>query len=201
MRSAAPVSIPRWEWRTFAPFDDARLRGQLGAPVTSGARFREITVLCARSMHDVLIRGEVLRLKWRKQVGSNGLELWDRVLCATFPCPSEDVLRLFEAWVLPAPELNRTSYSKAQFLEEILPQHPELKPVDIARRSETYLFDGISCELTTLTADQLQLESFCIEHEDPGLVLQAIHRLGLEGWRNTSYPQGLKTALNLPIQH
>ena len=198
MCSAAPVSIPRWEWRTFAPFDGERLKGQLGAAITHGTRSHEITILCARSKHDVLIKGDVLRLKWRKQVSPSALELWDQVLSEAFPCSSEVVLRLFDAWVLPLPALNRTTYSKDQFLAEILPQHAELRPIAIAKRSETFLLDGISCELTVLTADQVELNCFGIEHEDPGLVLQAIHRLGLEGWPNTSYPQGLKTALNLP---
>ena len=53
----------------------------------------------------------------------------------------------------------------------------------------------------TCEANHIELESFCIEHEDPALVLQVLHHLGLQGRRNTSYPQGLKAALNLPTQH
>jgi hypothetical protein len=198
MSRAAPVYMPRWEWRTFAPLPDERLKDQLGPPVASKDSAHEISILCANSKHDVLIRGEVLRLKWRKQVSPSGLELWDLILSTAFPCPSEVVLRLFEAWVLPAPVLDRNTYSKAQFLGEILPQHLDLKPIDIETRSESFRLDGITCELTRLTANHIELESFCIEHEDPALVLQALHHLGLQGRRNTSYPQGLKAALNLP---
>ena len=190
--------MPRWEWRTFAPRSEARLKGLLSTPVVSKASAHETSILCAKSKHDVLIRGEVLRLKWRKQVSPSGLELWDLVLSEVFPCSSEVLLRLFDAWVLPAPALARKTYSKTQFLGEVLPQHLELKPIDIETRSETFLLDGLTCELTQLTANHVELESFCIEHEDPALVLQVLHHLGLQGRRNTSYPQGLKAALNLP---
>ena len=193
--------MPRWEWRTFAPLSEARLKGQLGIPVGNKASIHETSILCAKSKHDVLIRGEVLCLKWRKQVSPSGLELWDLVLSETFPCPSEVLLRLFDAWVLPPPALARKSYSKAQFLGELLPQHLALRPIEIEKRSETFLLDGITCELTRLTANHIELESFCIEHEDPALVLNALHHLGLQGWRNTSYPQGLKAALNLTTQN
>ena len=193
--------MPRWEWRTFAPLPEAQLKGQLGTPVLNKTGAHEISILCANSKHDVLIRGEVIRLKWRKQVSPSGLELWDLILSETFPCPAEVVLRLFEAWVLPIPDLARKTYTKAQFLDEVLPRHQGLTPLEIEKRAETFLVDGITCELTRLRANHLELESFCIEHEDPALVLQALHHLGLQGQRNTSYPQGLKAALNLPPSH
>ena len=201
MSSAAPLYMPQWEWRTFAPLDEAQRKSLHGPSVVKKASTHEISILCANSKHDVLIRGEVIRLKWRKQVNSDDLELWDLVLSAAFPCPAETVLRLFQAWVLPVPALGRTSYSKAQFLGEILPYHPDLTPIALEKRIESFQLDGIACELTRLTANHIELESFCIQHEDPALVLQVIHHLGLQGRRNTSYPQGLKAALNLPTQH
>ncbi|MCX6547572.1 MAG: hypothetical protein NTW40_05965 [Acidobacteria bacterium] len=201
MNSAAPVYMPQWEWRTFAPLSEAQRKSLLGPSVVNKASAHETSILCANSKHDVLIRGEVIRLKWRKQVNSGGLELWDLVLSATFPFPAEVVLRLFQAWVLPVPNLARSNYSKAQFLEEILPQYLDLTPVDLEKRTEAFQLNGITCGLTRLTANHIELESFCIEHEDPALVLQVLHHLGLQGRRNTSYPQGLKAALNLPTQH
>jgi hypothetical protein len=56
--------------------------------------------------------------------------------------------------------------------------HPDLRVVEIDRRSEAFLLDGVRCELIELRADQLRLECFCVEHEDPGLMLQILHRLG-----------------------
>lgn len=197
MRSAAPLDIPRWEWRTFAPFDGERLKAQLGSQKGTETASREVSILCSRSKHDVLIHDDAIRLKWRKQVSPDGLELWDSVFAAAFPCQSEVLLRLFEAWGLPGPAQNRTVYSREQFLAEILPQHPELQPIEINKRSQTFLLDGISCELSELTVHQANLACFCIEHEDPELMLQVLHRLGLQRRPSTSYPEGLKAALKM----
>lgn len=201
MSSAAPVYMPQWEWRTFAPLEEAQRKSLLGPSVVTKANTPETSILCANSKHDVLIRGEAIRLKWRKQINSGGLELWDLVLSAKFPCPAEVVLRLFQAWVLPLPILARSIYTKDQLLEEILLHHPDLTPVALEKRTVAFQLNGITCELTQLKANHFELETFCIEHEDPALVLQVLHHLGLQGRRNTSYPQGLKTALNLSTQH
>ena len=46
-------------------------------------------------------------------------------------------------------------------------------------------------------ADGVPLESFCVEHEDPSLVLGVIRSLGLDSHQNINYPQALKRALAL----
>lgn len=73
--------------------------------------------------------------------------------------------------------------------------------MDIHTCSETFFLDGAGCQLIKLTTDQSRLECFCVEHEDPALVLQVLHRPGLQAQANISYPQGLKAAFNLPLQH
>jgi hypothetical protein len=201
MSSAAPLTMPRWEWRTFAPLDGELRRFQLRSFETTLVDSHEITILCLKSLHNVLITQDAIDLKWRKQVGPGGLELWDTVLRAAFPCPAEQVLRLFEAWALPAPRLLRTHYNQIQLLEEVIPQNPELRAVEFDRRTKGFLLDGASCELTELSTGRVKVESFSIEHEDPELTLQVIHRLGLQSRTNTCYPLGLKTALHLPTQH
>jgi len=201
MSYAAPLQMPRWEWRTFAP-SQAKLHDFLsGISNAEDQGFHEISLLCPRSMHDVQIRGEGIRLKWRKQIGPEGLELWDPILRSTFPCPVEVVLRLFEAWGLPTPVLSRSEYSKSQFLSEIVPQCPGLWAVEVDRQSQVFHLDGVRCEWIKLSADQIKLECFYVEHEDPVMTLQVIRRLGFQAQGNTSYSQGLKAALNFPMQH
>jgi hypothetical protein len=201
MSDAIPFNLPRWEWRTFAP-SLGGLRERLHG--TAGPDFqetREIRLLCHGSMHDVLIHPAGIQLKWRKQVGPGGLELWDSVLHSAFPCPSRILIGLFGDLGLPAPHLDRSFYTQTQLLQEVLEQHPDLRVVDIEKRSQTFLLDGASCELTELHADQVTVEAFSIEHEDPGLALQVLRHLGFQARTNISYPQGLKAALHFSKQH
>jgi len=199
MSQAAPLDIPRWEWRIFAPsFDEVKRLHSL-SPKARAVQ-AEISILCQKSMHDVLIQGGTIRLKWRKQIGPGGLELWDSILRSPFPCPAGIVLRLFEALGMPAPQLPRAHYSQRQFLTEILPQNSDLNAVPIRKQSEVFLLDGATCEWAELSTDRCKVESLCIEHEDPGLALQVVRHLGLQSRPNTSHPQGLKTSLYSSLQ-
>jgi hypothetical protein len=201
MSDATPFNLPRWEWRTFAP-SLAGFRERLHGTAWPGFQeTREIRLLCHGSMHDVLIHHAGIQLKWRKQVGPGGLELWDSVLHSAFPCPSRILLGLFGDLGLPAPRLDRSSYTRTQLLQEVLPQNADLRILDLHKRSQAFLLDGATCELTELRADMVRVETFGIEHEDPVLALQVLRHLGFQARTNISYPQGLKAALSFPKQH
>jgi hypothetical protein len=199
MSRAASFDIPRWEWRIFSgtPMGMPQILGDDRSP---GPAHSEIRILCLNNTHDVLIQDEALSLKWRKQVGPGGLEIWDSILNSSFPCPSEVALRLFEALGLPAPRLARSHYSQTQFISEIIPQNAQLHPVEILKRLRPFHLEGAACEWAELATDRFKVESLCIEHEDPELVLQVVEHLGLQSSVNTSYSQGLKTALHLSSQ-
>jgi hypothetical protein len=196
----APVVIPHWEWRTFAAGDcEAALAG-LGTHL-GAAEGAEVRLICLPSSHDVAIRDGRMTLKWRKQARQEGLECWDTVLDSTFPCPLETVQRLFEAWDLPPPQPPRSTYSEPAFLEEAVHGHPDLRLIEIQARTESYSVEGARCEWTRMTANGVPCECFSIEHEDPGLILQVVRRLGLQAQKPASYPTGLKLALLLNTQH
>jgi hypothetical protein len=201
MNRAAPLDLPLWEWRTFAASRNEFQGLRLGAPGAAPVVSHEISILCGGSLHDVVVQESSLRLKWRKEVGPGGLELWDPVLTASFPIPASAVLRLFEAWGLASPLLAQASYSRAEFLERVLPLESGLRAVAVAKRTESHLLDGVRCDLISLSADHVSLECVAIEHEDPELTLQVLRRLGLLGRGNTSYSQGLKQALQFTTLH
>ena len=198
MMTPATMVIPRWEWRTFAA-SLADLRRAIGRVSLEPPReSREIYLLCLRSSHNAKVRDGLMDLKWRKQLDANGLELWDPVLKSAFPFEASFIPRLFEAWGLRTPELARPSYTLPQFLEEIMAPNPDLRAVEITTRRQAFTLEGTKCEFAEITADRLPLESFCVEHEDPELVLQVVRGLSLESHRNINYPIGLKRALGLP---
>ena len=197
MSHTSAMVIPRWEWRTFAPsLDD--LREKVNGVVFQAPReIRETYLLCLKSSHNAKVRNGLMDLKWRKQVDSNGLELWDPVLKSSFPVEAAVVPRLFEAWGLPLPALPRASYTLPELLDEVLEPNPALRAVRTVKRREGFTLDGTTCEFARIVADGVPLESFCVEHEDPSLVLHVIRDLGLDSHQNINYPLGLKRALAL----
>ena len=197
MSQTSAMVIPRWEWRTFAPSVDDLRRRVNGAAFQAPREIRETYLLCLKSSHNAKVRDGLMDLKWRKQVDADGLELWDPVLKSVFPIEAGIVPRLFEAWGLPLPALPRASYALPELLDEIVEPNPALRAVRTVKRREGFTLDGTTCEFARIVADGVPLESFCVEHEDPSLVLQVIRSLGLDSHQNINYPLGLKRALAL----
>ena len=197
MSHTSAMVIPRWEWRTFAPSVDDLRRRVNGAAFQAPREIRETYLVCLKSSHNAKVRDGLMDLKWRKQVDADGLELWDPVLKSVFPIEAGLVPRLFEAWGLPLPALPRASYNRPELLDEIVEPNPALRAVRTVKRREGFTLDGTTCEFARIVADCVPLESFCVEHEDPSLVLQVIRSLGLDSHQNINYPLGLKRALAL----
>ncbi len=197
MSHTAEMVIPRWEWRTFAP-SLAELRGRVNGAVLGATReCRDTYLLCLKSSHNAKVRDGLMDLKWRTQVDGDGLELWAPVLKSAFPIEAGVLPRLFEAWGLPFPALARTSYTLPEFLDEIIGPNPALRAVRTLKRREGFTLDGTTCEFARIVADGVPLESFCVEHEDPSLVLHVIRSLALDSRQNINYTLGLKRALEL----
>lgn len=195
MKPPQTLVIPRWEWRTLAP-SLADLRERLGGPTIETVReIEETYLLCMKSSHNAKIRGEQLDLKWRKQVSAQGLELWDPILKAIFPLDAEEILQLFGGWGMTAPILEAGTYDFGTFLAEVIQPNRHLRAVRTEKVRRGFTLDGTTCELVELRTGSLSLESFCVEHEDPGMVMEVLRRLGLDRLPNTNYPQGLKRAL------
>lgn len=190
------VQIPRWEWRTLASSLGELRKALAGVRIETVRDIRETYLICMPSSHNAKIRDGVLDLKWRKQTDRSGLELWDPVLKSTFPIDAEMVLQLFGGWGIAVPDLERLAYSQQEFLQEIVAPHPDLRAVEVCKHREGFTLDGTTCELVRLDVAGIALESFCVEHEDPNLVLQVLQNLGLETRQNINYPKGLKHALN-----
>jgi exopolyphosphatase/guanosine-5'-triphosphate,3'-diphosphate pyrophosphatase len=189
--------IPRWEWRTFAAsLEDLRQRIN-GVAFDAPRESRETYLICLRSSHNAKVRDGRMDLKWRKQVDADGLELWDPVLKSGFPFEAAFMPRLFEAWGLPMPAPGRPAYTLDQFLDEVIEPNPALRAVPTTKRRDGFTLDGTKCEFARIVAGGIPVESFCVEHEDPSLVLHVIRRLALDSHQNINYPLGLKRVLAL----
>ncbi len=189
--------IPRWEWRTFSP-SLRGLRTRLGNLAFEATREScETYLLCRKSSHNAKLRGNHLQLKWRKQVDVDGLELWDPILQSVLPLEAAFVARLLEVWGIEKPYMGPGPFAEEAFLTEIVGRIPDLQAVGVRKRHEGFTVQGARCKFTHITGLAEPFESFCIEHEDPDIVLQAIRELGLDPHDNTNYPKGLKQVLGI----
>ena len=88
-------------------------------------------------------------------------------------------------------------FAEHVFLPEIIGRIPDLQAVAVRKQHAALAVQGARCKFTRIAGLAEPFESFCIEHEDPDIVLQAIRELGLDPHHNINYPKGLKQALGI----
>jgi hypothetical protein len=190
------VLLPRWQWRTCAA-DLSWLSARLYAPEGGRGRWADEThLVCQQSLHHAWLRGDTLELRWRKEVGSDGFELWDPILRASLPFAPADISRLFAAWGLAGPESGQPYHAVGAFLDAVGAAAPTVHPMHVAHRYENTFVDGIACSFETITTGlNGRWQSFAVEHEDPSVVAHVLGELGLDARDNINFIQGLKRAL------
>lgn len=201
MTVGVPFAIPRWQWRTFGP-DLSWLTCRLSAPPSvESRRISQTHLVCLHSAHHAWLHDGRLELRWRKEVGGEGFELWDTILRADAPFQAVHLEQLFAAWGVAAPSQWSQELDVATFLGGPIAETPSVRPVEVVRDSQNVMLDGIACCLETISAEpSILLQSFAVEHEDPELLQHLLDDLGLHDRVNTSFLQGLRQGLGLP-QH
>ena len=127
----------------------------------------------------------------------DGLELWDPILKSSFPLTRDFVTQVLAAWGLAEIVPPEGDFQRDAFLEVITGLVPSLRRVDVVKRSVVFQLDGAACTFTRFLGLGTELESFCIEHEDPEILKPVLRRLGLDAHENINAPKGLKRALGL----
>lgn len=189
------TTIPRWEWRCFAPTGTI-LASAVSIP--SDAVLHEsdetyILDLMAHSSQSVKIRDGMLDVKRLLRTDSNALELWEPVVKARFPLERKEVAAIFE---LPS-ELTRESYTFEQFIADVVAPRPWLRLVEVHKSRRSFTCAECLAEFVEVRADAASLQSFALEHEDAKRLLRTLQMLGLDPRANTNYVLGLKRALGL----
>jgi len=199
MNTVIPVSIPRWQWRTFAA--DLPMLARRFPDLGQGSEMRldEIHLVCLGSSHHAFLRGETLELRWRKEVGPEGFELWDTVLQSGLPFRGEQLTRLWSAWGLPGAAPDREYRTVASFLDEAIVPNPKVIPVRLTRWRREHQLLGIDCSVEAIDiGGAAAIRSLSLEHEDPALIEQLLIELRLSARDNVNFLQGIKSALGLP---
>jgi len=190
----APIT-PRWEWRSFGrhfPAAEARL----AALTPGGVQESDELYLLSGSGGNAKIRDDLMDVKVLRQVDGAGLEQWTPVMKAAFPLPAADVAKVFDVLRLPPPALSRASYSLDEFLEAFAAPGGSMRAVSVGKRRTRYTLGGCMAELSDVVVGGKAIRTIAVESEDAAAVVRAVRDLGLDGYRNTSYPRGLSALVD-----
>jgi exopolyphosphatase / guanosine-5'-triphosphate,3'-diphosphate pyrophosphatase len=186
--------VPRWEWRTFGEEFGAALARFAALKAEKVQQSEEIYLLAAHSDANVKIRDGLLDVKLLEHVDSNSLEQWRPVSKERFPVTASTVASVRKALALPEAAAKSDSLTLEEFLAEIAPAGVALRIVKVNKTRVRYVVEGCTAEVTDVVADGNKVRTIAIEDADAAKVIAAVRKMGLDGYENTSYPRGLKTA-------
>jgi len=187
--------VPRWEWRTFGP-SFGRADEVLARLASGDAEESDELYLLSKEDANVKIRGGLLDIKLLREVDARGLERWEPVVKEAFPVSAEDVRQMLKALEVPPIPLGRSAYTLDQLLDELVRPSGVVREATIHKARTRFAVAGCTGERTEVTANGRSIRTVAVESEDANAVVEAVRTIGLEGYVNTSYPQGLTALLD-----
>ncbi|HNZ08590.1 MAG TPA: hypothetical protein PLI88_00385 [Bacillota bacterium] len=184
--------VPRWEWRTFGPDfpEDEKNIKKFGEPAPK--RSEEVYVLSRMSDENTKIREGLMDIKMLQETNANRLEQWKPVMKEAFPLDLEKLKKIFAVYKVALPHLERDEYTKEQFLDELVRPNRDLKVVEVRKERYAYTINGTIVEFAKTWFNGIPSKTFCVEHEDPELVMKTVKELGLGGYPNINYIKAMK---------
>ena len=193
IHSSAPAVVPRWEWRTFGNFEDAdEALAQLWTAATVDSD--ETYILSMHGDASVKVRDGLLDTKVLQRVNGSGLQLWVPTMKAVFPLDEHALAAAFAALGMPLPA-TPSDHDLQGFMDELVGSRHDLRVVETHKSRHRSVLNDCMVELTDVTVDGRSIHTVAVESPDPDLVTETVHRLGLDGRRNTCVARGLKALL------
>jgi hypothetical protein len=191
------VIIPRWEWRTFAEDLEAEGAKVLSCGEAKLRESKEVYVLSRRSDENTKIRDGLMDVKSLQAVNDDGLEQWRPIMKEQFPLTRENLVKLLGILRVAAPSDLKQLYTCDEFIEEMVKPHPDLAAVNVSKRRHGLTINGCTAEFATTEFNFIHLQTICIEHQDPALVMETVRRLGLESFENINYITAMKRVVGM----
>jgi len=191
--------IPRWEYRVFAE-DLGEIDGNVRAhECTRVLDSAEDYIICRSSGNNVKVRDGLLDIKQLENINDDTLEQWMPVMKVGFPCPADDVGKVFSAFGLTRPEMARDEYTYEQFIAEVVGGDDGLAVVKVAKKRHGFMIRETIVEVAEVTFDGVPLKTAAVEHIDPALVMEIARELGLDALPNINYIKAMKKAVGMEV--
>lgn len=192
--------IPRWEWRTFSDRTTAA-DAAFGALEPTGVQESDELYLLSGTDSNVKVRDDLMDIKLLRETDSDGLQRWEPVMKASFPMTNEQLHEVTRALAIDPPASSRDSWTLEQFISDVA-QPAGVRAVPVHKRRVRYKVGGCTSEVTDLVVDGRPARTIAIELEDGATVVAAVRSVGLSGYLNVSYPQGLLEMINgAPVRY
>ena len=191
--------IPRWEYRIFADDLDAVERNIRAHERTRVKESEEDYIVCRSSGNNVKVRDDLLDIKQLENINDDTLEQWMPVLKVGFPCPADDVARIFSAFDLARPGLEREEYTYDQFINEVVGGSDELTVVKVTKKRTGFMIREVIVEVAEVTFNGIPTKTAAAEHTDPALVMEVVRELGLDAFPNVNYIKAMKRAVGMEV--
>ncbi|MGC9357743.1 MAG: hypothetical protein ACP5GX_07750 [Anaerolineae bacterium] len=191
--------IPRYEFRAFAQnFGIVEERIRALSPVENLRESLDTYIISADTdENNTKIRYGQMDIKVFVEE-RRGLEQWKPRMKAEFPL-AVDLIReeVFPAWGVRLPKFQRSSYTKTQFLEEIIWPHPALYIAEVYKLRFSFTVNDCITEIAHLLVNGASIRTVAVESPNVEAVLKARHMVRLEEYANTNYLVAIKRIMGL----
>ncbi|MBP6979086.1 MAG: hypothetical protein PHD61_12430 [Bacteroidales bacterium] len=188
---------PRYEFRSFGQnFDNAWKRmARLSVPIPEKVweRYSEEIYIMSRinDINNTKIRDGKMDIKTYVHT-LEGLELWDPLMKGEFPMKAEMLAgEVFPAFQVKMPQLEKTEYSYAEFMDMIR-SHPDLQAVRVCKKRYGYMVNDTICEYGIVLINGARVVTVNSESTEIEDIKKTIQDIGLQGIENINYLQAIK---------
>ncbi|NQV30287.1 MAG: hypothetical protein HQ508_05300 [Candidatus Marinimicrobia bacterium] len=182
--------IPRWEWRNFNSDYESMEKYFTGYDPAQIQTSDEIYFLMNNHEINIKLRHQLIDIKKRLSVSSNGLEQWAPFLKLDFPVSKANMKVFFNTVERDFTE--SVSGADVSGFVTGISKLDEFDVVHISKYRYKYYVIGVSAELTKIRMNQLEFATISLEHENADLINQAKIELGINTNSNENYPAALK---------
>lgn len=180
--------IPRHEFRIFSPVkEEAGLAILENAEDVQYRESREVYLVSSKTdRFNTKIRNNILDVKKLLSVDPP-LEQWKPVLKIDLPVEGRQLERdLFTMLDVRYPVEPDLKFNGDELIATMR-DYPEIFPVEVVKKRNTFLFKGCMAEVSEVIANGAFLHTVCLESEEKQSVMEAVKALGFTERENVSY--------------
>jgi hypothetical protein len=190
---------PRYEFRAFAQnFGIVEERIRALSPVENLRESLDTYIISADTdENNTKIRYGQMDIKVFVEE-KQGLEQWKPRMKAEFPLEAELIREeVFPAWGVRLPEFERGTYTKAQFLDEVIRPHPALYVAEVYKLRFSFTVNECITEIAHLLVNGASIRTVAVESTDVEAVLEARRMVRLREYANINYLVAIKRIMGL----
>ncbi len=135
--------------------------------------------------------GGLLDIKVLRETDASGLQRWEPIMKAAFPLDGQQARTVFEALGLTMPATHDQGWTQDALLSMLAGPDGSVRAVPVHKRRVRYAIGACTAEVSEVRSGPASTRTIAIESEDADAVSAAVRTLGLEDYRNVSYPAGL----------